>query len=148
MHPSAARLCLEEQPDAEHTQRLPPSVHCPVCCDCHFTLCKGHPRHTHAPFRLDLRHHASADKPVTWACFRFPGRNIHVAYTHLSLLHRRARSVCAWITSLPLLALSPRPHTIYYPTRYKLNIPFNHQKWKLHEDRTSVLSKHYYTFDA
>lgn len=147
VHPSGARLCLEEQPNAEHTQQLSPSIHCTVYYDCHFTFCKGHSRHRHTPFHLDLHHHASADNPVTWASFRFPGRNIHVAYTHLSLLHRCPCSVCAWITSLSLLALSPGPHTIYYSMHYKLNLSFHHQKWTLHEDMTLVPSK-YYIFDA
>ena len=63
-------------------------------CNCHFTLCKGHSRHRHTPFHLDSQHHTSADNPVTWASFRLPGWSTHIAYTHLSLLHRRPCSTC------------------------------------------------------
>lgn len=72
---------------------LSPSTVLPTC-NCPFTLCKGHSRHRHTPFHLDSQHHTSAGHPVTWASFRFPGPSTHVAYTHLSLLHRRPRSTC------------------------------------------------------
>lgn len=140
VHPSAASYCLQEQPKAGHRTTI--SVH-PLYC-LHATalspLCKSDSRHRHTLHCTWTPSITRQQAILSAALLPFPRTKHTRAYTPVPP-PRTSRSICVCLDHkfCPSL-LCFQASCCYYSMCYKLNLSFNHQKWKLHGDKALVLS--------